>query len=126
MVTSGLPTILFFRPLDKNEPSVRDALFSPVFVTRRFLRGRLRVVHAAAVEASGSGETSALEKFLIPGSRASMAVPVPLETISKSPPSCRILSLMPLIPTPGVPPDTISSRFSGDMPLPSSSTSTRT
>ena len=32
-----------------------------------------------------------------------MIVPDPLELTSSVPPSCRTLSLMPLIPTPGVP-----------------------
>ena len=40
------------------------------------------------------------------GSCATISVPVPLEPISKAPPSCLILSLIPLIPTPGVPVDT--------------------
>ena len=60
------------------------------------------------------------------GSRATMTVPLPSELISKLPPSCRILSRIPLIPTPGVPADSIAIRFSGGMPLPLSSTSART
>jgi len=86
----------------------------------------IEILHAAAVEVSGVGVTSAVEPLSVAGNCASMTVPVLLEAISKSPPSCRILSRMPLIPTPGVPPAAISTRFSGGMPLPSSHTSTRT
>jgi len=48
------------------------------------------------------------------------------ELISKAPPSCRILSRIPVIPTPTMPVDAIADRFSSGMPLPLSSTSTRT
>ena len=57
------------------------------------------------------------------GSRATTTVPLSLELISKLPPSCRSLSRIPLIPTPGVPPKSMAFRFSGGMPFPLSSTS---
>jgi len=51
------------------------------------------------------------------GTRASTTVPLPLELISSVPLSCRNLSRIPLMPTPGVPVDTTSSSFSLAMPL---------
>jgi hypothetical protein len=51
------------------------------------------------------------------GKRASTVVPLPLELISKLPPSCRSLSRIPLIPTPGVPVDATSSNLSAASPL---------
>ena len=66
---------------------------------------------------------AATKEVLTTGSRATTTVPLPLELISKVPPSCRSLSRIPLIPTPGVPPESMASRFSGGMPLPLSSTS---
>ena len=66
---------------------------------------------------------AATKEVLTTGSRATTTVPLPLELISKVPPSCRSLSRIPLIPTPGVPPESKASRFSDGMPLPLSSTS---
>lgn len=66
---------------------------------------------------------AATKEGLATGSRAITTVPLTLELISKLPPSCRSLSRIPLIPTPGVPPESMASRFSGGMPLPVSSTS---
>src|SRR5882762_329227 len=66
---------------------------------------------------------AATKEVLTTGSRATTTVPLPLELISKVPPSCRSLSRIPLIPTPGVPPESKAPRFSDGMPLPLSSTS---
>src|SRR5581483_5964736 len=52
------------------------------------------------------------------GSRATIAVPVALELISTFPPSCAILSCIPLIPIPDDFPDAAFDRFSGGIPLP--------
>ncbi len=62
------------------------------------------------------------------GNRATMSVPLPLlpDLISRVPPSCRILSRIPLIPTPTMPVDAIADRFFCGMPLPLSSISKRT
>ena len=70
----------------------------------------------------------AVDTVLPIGNRAKTSVPIALrpDLISKVPPSCRILSRIPLIPTPARPVDSISDRFSSDMPLPLSSTSRRT
>src|ERR1700680_2382860 len=68
----------------------------------------------------------AVDTVLPSSSVSEMSVPLPSELISKVPPSCRILSRIPLIPTPAVPIDSISDRFSSGMPLPLSSTSRRT
>ena len=62
-------------------------------------------------------EMTVLTLFLSPstmvlGVPPTIRVPVPLEIISVAPPSCRILSLIPLIPTPAVPSNAISSHFS--------------
>ena len=66
---------------------------------------------------------AAISDVLASGKCATTTVPVALELIFKLPPSCRSLSRIPLIPTPGVPPDSMASRFPGGMPLPLSSTS---
>ena len=60
------------------------------------------------------------------GKRTTTSVPVPLESMSSDPPSWRIRSRMPRIPTPGVPEVAISSCLSIGMPLPLSATSTIT
>ncbi len=75
-----------------------------------------RAFHAAA----GVADVTAT------GSRATTTVPLPFEWMSRLPPSCRSLSRMPRIPTPGVPVEASSNCFSGGMPLPRSSTSTET
>ena len=75
---------------------------------------------SGTTESSGRGTSSAT------GSRAVMVVPVPFELISRLPPSCRSLSRMPLIPTPGVPFKAVLARFSAGIPLPLSAISTST
>ena len=96
-----------------------EAYFRLMVMGLRYRRHRGRA-HDAAPSVAASTEVSAM------GSRATMTVPLPSELISKLPPSCRILSRIPLIPTPGVPADSIPIRFSAAMPLPLSDTSTRT
>jgi hypothetical protein len=58
----------------------------------------------------------AVEETAKTGIRAIMTVPWLPELISKVPPSCRNLSRIPLIPTPGVPPESIAFCFFSGMP----------
>jgi len=82
---------------------------------------------ALVKEEKDSPHATASEEMPAAGSRAMMTVPLPLppDLISKLPPSCRSRSRIPLTPTPDVPAESMAYRFSGDMPFPLSSTSTR-
>src|SRR5215467_7265745 len=105
--------------------AVEKSLFSVVTSTEAIFS---RSSHTSLPEwhrknVSGPLFYAAISDVLATGKRATTTVPVPLELIFKLPPSCRSLSRIPLIPTPGVPPDSRASRFPGGMPLPLSSTS---
>ena len=75
----------------------------------------------------GLGDLSQLQgttkEVVATGSRANTTVPLLLDLISKVPSRCRSLSRIPRIPTPGMPAESMASRFSRGMPFPLSSTS---
>src|SRR5947208_17087065 len=66
------------------------------------------VSYATALEVPGIENVSSLEEVSLTGSRAIITVPEPVDSISSFPPSCLSLSLIPLIPTPAVPDESIS------------------
>src|SRR5215469_6051870 len=68
---------------------------------------------------------AAIAEDLVIGRRACTVVPFPLDWRSSEPPSCRILSRIPRIPTPGGPLEVTLVSFSSSMPTPRSSTLSR-
>ena len=62
---------------------------------------------AMLVDLSQLAIQTTIKQLLATGRHATTIVPLPFDLTSRVPPNCRSLSRIPLIPTPGVPPEFI-------------------